>query len=347
MNSRDISLDFVKGILIWLVVLGHSIQNIIYHDSEMFWTDPVFQVIYIFHMPLFIGLSGYFFDPIKVRAQPLGGFVLQRGSQILLPMLTWVILGTGAWVAVKILAGNANPVAFTKFFLSSLFSSYWFLWCVFLSCFAMALIVKSRFNQLVSIVFLSVILLLAPVEDLPLIGYSAFMFAFMFPFFAAGMLLRNFCSERLRSASPFIMALSAVIFILSYLLWRPEAYAYVNHMNIIEYPAMVPLTFLGGAAGSLLVVACLRRFYLIVEDSRFAAWFVRLGRITLPLYLAQDFVFRIVKNFIWTDLVHYPYFLALAFCLAFSLALIWCLKYMVDATSSSPQLMRRMVWGIS
>ena len=56
--TRNLFLDFTKGVLILLVTVGHSIQYIIYNNHG-FWGDPLFKAIYIFHMPLFIGLSGF------------------------------------------------------------------------------------------------------------------------------------------------------------------------------------------------------------------------------------------------------------------------------------------------
>lgn len=51
---RNKKLDMVKGILILLVVLGHGKEGII-HD-----------IIFLFHMPLFLILSGFFLSREKL-----------------------------------------------------------------------------------------------------------------------------------------------------------------------------------------------------------------------------------------------------------------------------------------
>lgn len=51
---KDIKLSNIKGVLIFLVVFGHVIEN---YKSEM---NELFLFIYAFHMPLFIVISGYF-----------------------------------------------------------------------------------------------------------------------------------------------------------------------------------------------------------------------------------------------------------------------------------------------
>ncbi|MGY4327249.1 surface polysaccharide O-acyltransferase-like enzyme [Bradyrhizobium sp. LB7.2] len=57
-RDRDLSLDFAKGALIVLVIVGHLIQYVIYRDDG-FWYSPYYKSIYMFHMPLFMAISGY------------------------------------------------------------------------------------------------------------------------------------------------------------------------------------------------------------------------------------------------------------------------------------------------
>lgn len=61
-KERDYSFDNLKVLLIFLVVFGHMI-NIIYTFQEIEKdkiVEAVWNVIYIFHMPLFVMISGYF-----------------------------------------------------------------------------------------------------------------------------------------------------------------------------------------------------------------------------------------------------------------------------------------------
>ena len=53
--GRDLFIDFSKGCLIALVVLGHSVQAV---DND-FAQNNLFSFIYSFHMPLFFTLSGF------------------------------------------------------------------------------------------------------------------------------------------------------------------------------------------------------------------------------------------------------------------------------------------------
>lgn len=57
--KRLIWADALKGILIVLVVLGHSIQASMMKLGGDFLNDYLWNIIYSFHMPVFIAVSGY------------------------------------------------------------------------------------------------------------------------------------------------------------------------------------------------------------------------------------------------------------------------------------------------
>ena len=61
-RSRDGRLDSLKGFLILLVILGHIIgeSEITHCNSIGYWFGRIKLWIYLFHMPLFVLLSGYF-----------------------------------------------------------------------------------------------------------------------------------------------------------------------------------------------------------------------------------------------------------------------------------------------
>lgn len=58
-RERDFLFDNIKGFLIILVVLGHVIENYAYNNVSST-VSLLYQLIYIFHMPLFVFVSGYF-----------------------------------------------------------------------------------------------------------------------------------------------------------------------------------------------------------------------------------------------------------------------------------------------
>ena len=126
-KNRDFSIDFLKGILIILVVFGHSIQYLYYTRSAEFWTDPVFKAIYMFHMPAFIAVSGYLAGRKIDGTVSLNSLVRGRILPVMGPLATWSLL-FGLVMAAK--AHVHDPIVAGEIALSAIFSTYWFLWAL-------------------------------------------------------------------------------------------------------------------------------------------------------------------------------------------------------------------------
>ena len=62
MKKRNEFIDILKGYAIILVVLGHSLQyGCGLLPNNQFFSNNIFKIIYTFHMPLFVLISGYLF----------------------------------------------------------------------------------------------------------------------------------------------------------------------------------------------------------------------------------------------------------------------------------------------
>lgn len=64
MKTRSNYLDILKGYAIILVVFGHCIQygsGLQAMSNGLYFDNKVFQMIYSFHMPLLMLISGYLF----------------------------------------------------------------------------------------------------------------------------------------------------------------------------------------------------------------------------------------------------------------------------------------------
>lgn len=85
-NRRDGFIDFLKGIAIFLVLWGHSIQYLTCNGS--FSDNIFFKVIYSFHMPLFTFLSGYVFF-WSCKKKKFVDVLISRFKGIGIPMFLW------------------------------------------------------------------------------------------------------------------------------------------------------------------------------------------------------------------------------------------------------------------
>lgn len=64
--GRNKTLDAIKYILICLVVIGHFIEPTKY-TNEL--TQHIYCLIYSFHMPLFVMISGYFYKQRETKEE--------------------------------------------------------------------------------------------------------------------------------------------------------------------------------------------------------------------------------------------------------------------------------------
>lgn len=62
---RDISIDNLKGMLIFLVVFGHLLE--LFHRAYEGVYSNLYNFIYLFHMPLFVLLTGYFAKRVSTK----------------------------------------------------------------------------------------------------------------------------------------------------------------------------------------------------------------------------------------------------------------------------------------
>lgn len=84
--EREEWLDQLKGFSIFLVVYGHCIQYL--GLSGTFWNNRIFQIIYSFHMSLFMMISGYLFYPFAKKYGFRKG-IARKVKTILCPCLVW------------------------------------------------------------------------------------------------------------------------------------------------------------------------------------------------------------------------------------------------------------------
>lgn len=132
----------VKGFAILCMLLGHVIQIL----SDNYLDNKLFVIIYSFHMPILMFISGYFFR-FSVEKYSLQELVKNKCKHILIPIIFW-----------------SFPIFLFRFF--SLFSSghsfseslctvgmsffgLWFLWSVFLNSIWVGIIKKVFANNLI------------------------------------------------------------------------------------------------------------------------------------------------------------------------------------------------------
>lgn len=138
-GKRLVWLDFLKGFLILLVILGHAIQYCMKEDS--FETNYWWNLIYSFHMPVFMAASGFIsFKPSTSACR--GGVTTfkRRTYQLLVPFFSWSVI---KWLTSANL--TLNSLIHLTFSSGGFFWFLWVLWCIVLLCMVSSYI-SWRFN---------------------------------------------------------------------------------------------------------------------------------------------------------------------------------------------------------
>lgn len=92
-NQRNVYLDIVKAFTIICVVIGHCIQSgsgAYFFTAMMYFENAIFKIIYTYHMPLFMVISGYLFA-FSVRNKSWSKMILHKVQTLLIPIFFVVI----------------------------------------------------------------------------------------------------------------------------------------------------------------------------------------------------------------------------------------------------------------
>lgn len=172
--QRTVYIDIAKCIAIWLVLWGHAITELMPHDLSQ---NRVYVMIYSFHMPLFMLMSGLF----AKKAMALGFLVLfkKKFMQLIVPSLTFGIV----WYLIEHIAyGGWSVLSFIK----HESTCYWFLKSLFL-CFVVTRICYAlgRWRNVAMAVVLLIFLYIQKWD------ITCFKLGNMLPFFWGGMWMKD------------------------------------------------------------------------------------------------------------------------------------------------------------
>ena len=296
-KKRDAYFDNLKFLLISLVVIGHMIEPMTSSSNMKF----LYILIYIFHMPLFSFVTGYFskkYAPTKLL------------KTIALPYMVFQIL---YFLFTRYVLGDMN-VTF------SFFTPYWIMW--YLLSLLMWQLVVPVFQFRYSIIVTIIIGILAGYDNSVSYFFSLSRTFYFFPFFLMGY---KFNKDRFFNLIPIkpriiisILGLIGIsIGVYSHsdnfdLRWLYGSYSYVA-MDLNIWYAGVYRLFLYAITITVSIL------WLYIVPSR-RTFFTVFGSRTLNVYLLHGFIIKLMVG-----LNSYSYFndkMLLLVLVAFSLTFI-------------------------
>ncbi len=275
LNKRVVLYDIVKGIAIYLVVLGHSIQYI----DELGWqTDMMERYIYAFHMPLFIFVSGYFFYP-SVRKYSFKDYLRKKFLNILLPSISVGICTIIMESSLKIIKSRSIIFWFPE---NWEYFGLWFLTLLFVILVIGKLIAMTNINMVHAFSVLVIIAYFLPDKVL-----MANQLRCLLPFFVLGMIMKIMS---IRKVPSWLSLLAFVVFVFGGQFYRFEHSMYFfsrdneNYLLVYIYRVVIGLS---GIISTFTLCVYLTNFKNV---SKFLSL---IGQTTLPIYAIHVFFFSV------------------------------------------------------
>ena len=210
-DIRYVGIDNLRGWLIVLVMLGHIVLGSVHENIFRY-------AVYAFHMPVFIGLTGYLINASMLRNSTFISIFQRYWWRVLFPFAFAYLFYTGILIFHAFEEGRVT----VKLLLSYIHTPYYHLWFIptmVIWVFAFAMFVKLKSRLLTVLLFFGILSLTwAAVPNSSLWGvFAPFLskkVVYFFSFFLFGAWLKTSGSERFRSLFREFKALPLAVLLL-------------------------------------------------------------------------------------------------------------------------------------
>ncbi len=300
-KHRKIFFDILKGLAIYLVVQGHTIEfcsGSLYAKNNLSVNNLYFIFIYSFHMPLFMMISGYFFT-YSIQNKSTIEILKSRLISLLLPIFSWNFLIIFIHSIVHyihhtyILHENdsLNIITLITNYIYTCVHSLWFLWAI-LWCSLIVLFVNRIFkdNLFIYLGILSVTLLLPD-------WYFIHLYSYMLIYFIAAYIFNKYHEKtskftnngNLRIYLPLCVILYISLFVFydyRYLIYN-AGYSIIGK-NMLHQLYIDFYRFLIGLLGSVSIMELVYLLYKQHKMNWLCTIFAKLGIHSLGIYIISD-----------------------------------------------------------
>lgn len=318
--KRLIWADALKGWLIILVVLGHAIQHTLGNAAE---TNHLWNIIYSFHMPAFMAISGYLaYRPSKTNGKySLWFYIIRRFRQLIIPFVLWTFL------LLLIKTGLSVGVIKDYFFYPD--KGLWFLWVLFFI--TVIFIIGGKISEIIKVkqelINLLICLLLAGAMiylELRVLGFQ--FIAYYYLFYSLGFYLNKY-KERVVTKNPYAISFLLVIWFVMAWFWQMHELPYfLKNIPLPNSLVQYMYRFITASIAVYILVATSPR--LIDKDSICNKPFVKIGRISLGIYTTHVIVLGSIVSIIENVVTSKALVIIFSFIsgLFFSWLLVWLLS---------------------
>ncbi len=288
--KRNFLLDICKGVLIILVVLGHSIQY--GNTKEYFWSNPVIRYIYSFHMPLFMGIAGYF-SYFSFLKYDVWKYIIRRWKKLFPPIVFW-----GSSLFLLHCFKKHAPVFSLEIFIYIL-TALWFLWALLIVG-SIIVIVEKYLNGISKFIVYILIMVLACITP---DSYNYGIYKFMFPCFLMGFYTAKYSLYRYFK-SPVLFVFSTIMWILLMHFFDRNSFIYTSKFSILYH--ILPLDqqiwvdifrYIVALVASVSIVMCC--YGIFVCFKLFKGGIISyLGKNSLSIYILSGYIVTYILPYI-------------------------------------------------
>lgn len=274
--ERDKTLDGLKFLLISLVIIGHAIEPSRYLDIC---SGALYSVIYSFHMPLFVMLSGYFSKNLSLQKIDQQSLSLVE-TYLVMAISMGLLLGSGLKLVVF-------PSLSCWYILSLIYWRYMLYW----------LVVKKKL-QTKSLLVCSLLIMLITFF-LPIKHYLGFLTLMrtcqFFPFFVIGYCLSERIIWQLRNIAycKWILNILTAVFLFFVIIYSSrQLHVLEFHRDTIfsiedQFEWSFPQTLI---YKSLVILVSLIISFSLITIGHFSTIFEKYGRYTLSFFFLQGII---------------------------------------------------------
>lgn len=290
---RNDKIDLVRGWLIFLVIVGHIVLGSV-HDNAVRYS------IYAFHMPLFIGLSGYLINTERLLQSNLASLLGRYWRRVLLPFVLAFCAFTGVLIFHAWEDGRLSQDLLASYLLSPYYH-LWFIPTLVLWVIALWVILKIKLPVSVCVLLtLLVALLWACLAARELVPYMATLMSkkvvYFFGFFLFGVWLKTKPGYKwLRKVSS-VKTLPMVLVIFCAVIYAinvgPEKSITKGLAWLIMNLNLMIVSIAWATGGAKRGSKRLRH-----KQTRVSVYLVSMGRISLPIYLWHVLPLFVLKGF--------------------------------------------------
>ena len=274
-NRKSSYINFLRGMAIFLMLWGHSIQYSCGGQFDFF-ENTMFKLIYSFHMPFFMLISGYLFWFSEQKREMIE-LIEYKSKSLLYPILMCSVLNLILTTAIV----SALRGEYGALLSGTPITSLWFLWSVLACSVALAFAMKLSKNHLIQALLLII--------GIPFVALfpNWTMNIYMYPYFIIGYLYaRN--EEQLRKMKNVGGVTSTIVFIIMMFFYEKKHYIYTSGLlggkTILESLQIDFFRWTIGLFGSIAVTWICWLLYDVIKKGKMTSTIENLGQDSLAVY---------------------------------------------------------------